>query len=182
MRIPVLLAAGLMLSISFTAVPLLTQTLGLEQTEFSAEDEAARKPAKIPDDVLALLRQDDRVKSALEDGKIPPGELPIPWFSASAIHLSGPGEPDFIVAGQGPLKGEVVEGFWIFCHTEHGYKLALKAPAHNLVVTETYWNGYREIELSTEVANVLTSVFFRWDGKKYEYVDFQEKSHKLQSR
>src|SRR5579863_7769326 len=106
MRIPVLLAAGLMLSVSFKAAPQVTQTLALEQTEFSAEDEAVKKPAEIPVDVLALLRLDERVKNALEDGKIPPGELPTSWFSASAIHLSDPGQPDFIVAGEGPLKGD----------------------------------------------------------------------------
>ena len=180
MRFPVLLTVALMLSFSFEAVPQSTQTLGLEQTEFSAEDEAVKKPAKIPDDVLALLRQDERVKDLLEDGKIPPGELPTSWFSASAIHLSDPIAPDLIVAAEGPLKGDVVEGFWVFCHTEHGYRLALHAPAHELVVTETYWNGYREIEMSTESANVLTTVSFRWDGKRY--VEFQEKSHNLSSR
>lgn len=177
MRFPVLLVAGLMLSISFNAVPQSTQTLGLEQTEFSAEDEAVKKPAEIPIDVLALLRQDERVKNELEDGKIPPGEMPTSWFSASAIHLSGPGEPDFIVAAEGPLRGANLEDFWVFCHTEHGYRLALNAPAHDLVVLETYWNGYRKIVLSSQTANVLTSVFFRWDGKRY--VEFQEKSHTL---
>jgi hypothetical protein len=148
-----------------------------EQTEFSAEDQAVKKPAKIPDDVLALLGQDERVKNALDDAKIPPAELPTSWFSASAIHLSDPVQLDLIVAGEGPLKGGFVEGFWVFCHSEHGYRLVLYAPAHDLVVTETYWNGYREIEMSTESADVLTSVFFRWDGKRY--IDFQEKSHKL---
>jgi hypothetical protein len=177
MRIPVFLAVGLMLSVTFGAVPQSTQTLGSEQTEFSAEYEAVKKPAKIPDDVLALLRQDDRVKNALEDGKIPPGELPTSWFAASAIHLSGPGEPDLIVAAEGPLMGADVEDFWVFCHTEHGYKLVLNVPTHNLIVKETYWKGHREIETSAETAKVFTSVLFRWDGKKY--VEFQEKSHNL---
>ena len=138
-----------------------------EQTHFSAEDESVKNPIAIPDDVLALLRQDKMVRSSLEYEGIPPEKLPLSWFSASAIHLSGPGEPDLIVAAEGPLMGANVENFWVFRHTDHGYDLVLNAPAHDLIVVRTVWNKLREIEVLGATAASVHTVRLRFDGRRY---------------
>jgi len=145
-----------------------------EQMHFSAEDEGVKRPISIPNDVFAILAKDERVKSMLDDQKIPADQLPTSWFSASAIHLRGPDEIDLVVLGEEQLRGANVITYWVFRATPRGHELVLKAPAHDLIVKRTRWKGYREIELSAETAVELTTVLFRWDGNKYAV--FREKS------
>jgi hypothetical protein len=153
------------------------RSTSVEQTHFSAEDEAVKHPVIIPGDVLALLRQDGMVKDELEARQIPAGALPAPWFSASSIHLGGPQEKDLVVEAQGQLRGANVIMFWVFQPMPSGYKLVLKADGHDLIVRKKRLLGYRVIEISAETAEVFTSVLFRWDGSKY--LKIREKSHTL---
>jgi hypothetical protein len=148
-----------------------------EQRQFSAEDEGVKKPVAIPDDVLAILGKDEFVRDALEDEMPPTGKPPRSWFSASAVHLSSPDKIDFVVVGEGKLLGANVTTFWIFRATPHGHELVLTAPAHDLIVMNTRWRGYREIEMSAETAVKFSSVLFRWNGRKY--VAFREKSEPM---
>ena len=145
-----------------------------EQMHFSAEDEGVKKPISIPSDVLAILANDGLVKNALADQKIPVDKLPTSWFSASAIHLSGPDEIDLVVLGEGQLRGANVITYWVFRATPRGHELVFSAPAHDLIVKKTRRKGFCEIELSGETAVELTTVLFRWDGDKY--VVFREES------
>jgi hypothetical protein len=174
MRGSVLFAVALLLAGSTKVLAQAIQHLPAEQTDFSAEDETVKKPAAIPDEVLALLRQDSMVKDVLESEKIPLQKLPTSWFSASAIHLSAPGEPDMIVAAEGTLMEANVENFWVFRHTVHGYELVLNAPAHDLGVKKRRWNGMREIELESATATNVHTVLLRFDGSQYAV--FNDKS------
>ena len=102
------------------------------QLHFSAEDARVEKSVPIPDDVLAILREDEIVRIALANESISPKTTPLSWFSASAVHLSTDKNVDLIVVGEGSLHGSNVTTFWVFCTTASGYKLVLTAPAHDL--------------------------------------------------
>ena len=148
-----------------------------EQMQFSAEDAGVKRPVAIPGDVLKILSQDEMVRDALEDEKVPSGKVPSSWFSASSIHLSDSGKAGFVVVGEGPLLGANIVTFWVFCATPTGQELVLMNHAHDLIVKKTRWKGHREIEMSAETAVEFTSVLFRWDGKKYS--EYKEKSEEI---
>jgi hypothetical protein len=138
-----------------------------EQSLFSAEDTAVKKPVAIPEDVLAILVKDELVRGALENENLPAEKLPLTWFSASTIHLSKPSQKDLIVMAEGPLAGGNVVTFWVFHRTAHGHELVLMAPAHDLAVKNSRWNGYRDIELTFMSAVRISIVLCRFDGKQY---------------
>ena len=46
-----------------------------EQMQFSAEDSGVKRPITIPDDVLAILRQDKLVRNVLENEETPVAKL-----------------------------------------------------------------------------------------------------------
>jgi hypothetical protein len=138
-----------------------------EQLRFSAEATSVKRPVPIPQDVLAILRKDEEVRDGLKDEGIPAEQIPLSWFSASAIHLSNPNRVDLVVMGQGPLRGANVITFWVFRATTRGYELVLTAPAHDLIVSNTRWKGYRDIELVSMTARQISTVLLRFDGKTY---------------
>jgi len=139
-----------------------------DQRHFSAEEDGVKKPVPIPEAVLAILRKDEKVRNVLEADNIPAEKIPISWFSASAIHLSRPEQTDLVVMEVGPLRGANVITFWIFSATTHGYRLVLMAPAHDLIVKNTRWKGYREIELVSMTALEISTVLVRFDGERYK--------------
>jgi hypothetical protein len=138
-----------------------------EQRHFSAEDISVEKPVPIPDSVLTILREDEMVRIALANESIAAENIPLSWFSASAIQLSSPKNVDIVVMGEGSLHGSNVTTFWVFCATPHGYKLVLTAPAHDLIVKSTRWKGHRDIELTSMTAVQTSTVLFRFDGERY---------------
>jgi hypothetical protein len=141
-----------------------------EQLHFSAEDSGVTKPVAIPDDVLAILRDDETVRLALKDESTPAEKLPLSWFSASAVHLSRSDKSDLVVKGEGPIAGANVTTFWIFNATDRGHELVFTAPAHDLIVQRTRWNGHREIEIISATASNVSTVLCRFDGKRYAAV------------
>jgi hypothetical protein len=153
-------------------------THSYEQMHFSAEHTGVEEQVPIPEDVLAILRQDEMVRTLLEDEKLSAEKLPRTWFSASAIHLSNPGQVDLVVVGEGPILGANVTTFWVFCSTPHGHELVLTAPEHDLVVKRGRWKGYREIELTSATAVGFSRMLLRWDGRKY--AAYREKSEHIQ--
>lgn len=138
-----------------------------EQTYFSAEVEGVEKPVTLPQDVVAILRAEEMVRNGIEDENLPPEEMPLSWFSASAIHLSNSAKVDLVVVGNPPLAGANVTTFWVFHATPHGYELVLTAPAHDLEVKNTRWKGYRDIELISMTAVQMSRVLCRFDGQRY---------------
>jgi hypothetical protein len=138
-----------------------------EQTSFSAEDTSVKKPAVIPQDVLAALSRDELVRNVLENEDIPAEKIPASWFSASAIHLGNAREVDLIVMSVGPVHGANVTMFWIFRPTAYGQELIFTGGGHDLRVKSTRWNGYRDIETLAVTMQKVSTVFYRFDGKKY---------------
>ena len=138
-----------------------------EQTHFSAEDVTLKKPVPVPNDVLALLKAEKLVRDALENKNVPDGNVPVSWFSASAVHLSSRPVADLVVRAEPPLAGANIDYFWIFRKTGAGHELVLGAPAHDLEIRTHRSNGYREIEMSAETASTFHSVLFRFNGKRY---------------
>jgi hypothetical protein len=138
------------------------------QSHFSAEDAGVKEPVPIPEDVLAVLRTDEMVRAAMANENISTGTIPPSWLSASAIHLSTPEKLDLVVMAEGPLHGSNVTRFWVFCANAHGNRLALTAPAHDLIVKGTGWKGHRNIELTSITATQISTVLFRFDGERYK--------------
>ncbi|MGO9642945.1 MAG: hypothetical protein ACLP1Y_16750 [Candidatus Acidiferrales bacterium] len=138
-----------------------------EQTHFSAEDTAVKKPIVIPEEVLDILKKDGMVRDALEAQNLSADELPSSWFSGSAIHLSSADEQDLVVVGNAPLLGSNVTTFWVICLTARGPQLVLMAHAHNLVVKNTRWRGHRDVEVTAATALRVSTVLYRFDGKRY---------------
>lgn len=139
-----------------------------EQLHFSAEDNGVKKPVVIPNSVLDILTSDEDVRDELESEKIAAEGVPLWWFSASAIHLSSPERLDLVVMGEWPLSGANVTTFWVFRMTDRGYDLVLRAPAHDLIVNDTRWKGYRDIELISMTAKQMSTVVCRFNGQRYE--------------
>ena len=161
------------LAISCIATAQTKRALPSEQTAFSAEDEAVRRPVAIPEDVLAILRTNEDVRGSLENESIPPDKLPLSWFSASIVHLNDRKKQDLIVEGEPPLSGANTVWFWVFRPTPHGHELVLAAPAHDLIVRSSIHNGLRDIEMLAATSSSVHTVDFRFDGHKYAI--FREK-------
>ncbi len=139
-----------------------------EQLHFSAEDEKVERPINIPEGVAAILRNDKDVRASLNDE--PPSatdQLPPSWFSASVVHLDGAGEKDIVVMATGTLTGANVTTFWVFRATNRGYELAFKAYAHDLIVTNKRWKGYRIIETDSMTAVLIRTARYRLEGGQY---------------
>jgi len=149
-----------------------------EQLAFSAEDDAVKKPVAIPQDVLAILVKDKMVSRELENENLPAEKIPLSWFSASAIHLSNSNKTDFVVMARGPLAGGNVVTFWVFRGTPHGHELVLTAPMHDLIVKNTRWNGYRDVEFASMSAAKISTVLCRFDGKQYK--EYKSKLENIQ--
>jgi hypothetical protein len=138
-----------------------------EQTHFSAEDSGVHNPVPLPDDVLAILKEDEGVRNMLESDNIPADKIPLSWFAASVIHLHAPEEKDMVVEAQDELRGANTNRFWIFRPTARGYELILDTMGHDLLVKKKRSKGYRDIELLAVIALKPVSVLYRFDGKQY---------------
>lgn len=149
----------------------------LEQSEFSAEDESMKRPAAIPDEVMAILSKDDFVQDVAKNEEPPAKTIPATWFSASEIHLGSNGRLDFVVAAKGPLMGGNLETFWVFVRTSRGLTLALTVPAHDLIALRARARGYRIIEASAENCCTISRARFRFNGTRYE--KYWEKSEEI---
>ena len=124
-----------------------------------------------------MLRKDKTVQDVLEDRDLRSENLPPSWFSASAIHLGSANRTDLVVVGQPPISGGNLAIFGVFCAAANGYQLALTAPAHDLVVKNALWNGYRNIELTSMTAVQISTVLLRFDGKRYR--EYRSKSEPI---
>lgn len=143
-----------------------------EQTIFSSEDDSFDRPAKLPGDVLRIMRDDGHVLIHMKGQNIPPDQLPpAEWFLASEVHLASPDELDLMVMGTNGLRGASVCTFWIFRKTTEGYELALDIAAHDLKVLDSRSAGYRDIQAWTTTAVTRTMLLFRFDGHRYQVVE-----------
>lgn len=163
-----LLIAGAALTWCSVLVHSQTQKSAREQTTFSVEDIGVKHPVQIPDEVLAILRNDNLVQRGLQSAGIQLENLPTSWFSASEITLGRSGEKDLIVAAEGPLVGANVDTFWVLIHRGNKYTLVLTIPVHDLTVKNSRTNGYRDLETMGATAVKMTTASYRFDGREYK--------------
>ncbi|WP_162199800.1 hypothetical protein [Pyrinomonas methylaliphatogenes] len=138
-----------------------------EQTSFSVEV-GIERPVNVPEDVLRILRYDERNQTCLASGQSINGILAT-WFVASEVNLNDDDLPDLIVMAANPcLFGANVDPFWVFCATPQGHELVLSESATVLDVLDKRTNGYREIRLMRLSATEKIITVYRFDGRKYQ--------------
>jgi hypothetical protein len=175
-----ILATGLI------AVPIRPQSAGnspaREQTVFSSDGIIVKKkgdvvvhppierPVPLPDEVLKLLRSDDRVIKCLEPERVT--EAPATWFVAAEVHLHDKDQSDFVVMPvNGCLLGTNVDPFWIFGKTAHGYDLLLKTVQYAIEIMKSKTKGYSDIRGNSSSPVEVYTVQFKFDGEKYQSGD-----------
>jgi len=65
------------------------------------------------------------------------------------------------------MMGANVAEFWVFAETEHGPKLVLKVPTHDLLLLNHISSGYSVIEASTVIAQHVSTLTCTFDGSRY---------------
>jgi len=149
-----------------------------EQTGFSAEEAGVETPIAIPEDVLDQLKKDEMVTNVLEDSHLAADNIPASWLSASSIHLTLTHKtPNLIVEGNPPLSGGNTATFWVFRATDNSHTLLMNTAAHNLIVKNSASLGYRNIELISMSASIVSTVICRFDGTKYK--EYRSKSEPI---
>jgi hypothetical protein len=156
-----LFLAAMLLMLAPLEASVSKKTTPHEQSDFGGEDEKWDQPARVPDEVLQILR---RVENAA------PSELPAQWLLASEIHLGPPGELNLIVMGIGGLRGAHSVPFWVFRKKREGYDLVLSTGGDSLKVLNARSNGYRTIKAYNvgQAGRTLTTAAYRFDGRRYQ--------------
>ncbi len=139
-----------------------------EQVHFSAGDETVERAIQVPDEIMAILRNDGGIRQFLESEHLSAAHLPVSWFAASEVHLAGPKEKDIVVVGIGKLKRAGLTTFWVFRPMHLGYEVLLSAIEHDLTVTDERWKGYRIIKTSAVTPTSIRSAAYRFEGGQYK--------------
>jgi hypothetical protein len=138
-----------------------------EQSVFGLETKVDR-PAKMPLDVLQILRKDEQVLRCLS-GNQSPDQIPASWFLASKIHLDSSEKNDFLVQPKNAcLFGANIGPFWVFKKAPAAYSLALKTVALGLELLSSSSSGSRDVRGTQATASKLITVVFRFDGNQYQ--------------
>jgi hypothetical protein len=138
-----------------------------EQSVFGLEAKVDRQ-AKMPLDILQILRKEDQVLRCL-NGNQSPDQIPATWFLASKIHLDSSEENGLLVQPKNPcLFGANIGPFWVFKKTPAGHSLVLKTDALGLEVLSSRTSGSRDIRGTQATAIKLITVVFRFDGNQYQ--------------
>ena len=138
-----------------------------EQTIFGAEEEITH-PASLPEDVLQILRRDERNRRRLAGGQTP-DDMPASWFAASRVRLNDDDLPDLVVMAANPrLWGANIVPFWVFRSTPRGHELVLKVMTLGLEILRTKTNGYRDIRTTEVAAGKVTNTVYSFDGAEYQ--------------
>ena len=145
------------------ACPAMAQRTRLRSFE---SGESIKHPAKIPEAVLLLLRQDERVQGCI--GASGQQSDIAAWFAASAIDLNDDRQLDLVVKPERAcLFGVNTAPFWVFRSAGKGYKLVLKTNCVGLDILRTKTKGYHDIEIGAVSAGWTYGAIYKFDGKKY---------------
>jgi hypothetical protein len=163
-----------------------------EQTVFEAEPDTddkmhINKPAEIPESALQAL-QDTLGPGqiyCLRSRGVAPEQVPASWFLASAIHLNGPDEVDFIVLLNSPSLGDPKNPggcllpangspFWVLGPglASRRYGLLLGTYGLSLEVLNSRTNGYKDIQ--TEYASPaikLSTTLYKYMVHQYQVAE-----------
>lgn len=137
-----------------------------QQTVFDLEGNVRREVA-VPDDVIAVLKSDERVDACFrEKGE---GASEATWFAASEIDLNGDRKMDLIIkAKDGCLFGANQGPFWIFQKMPDGYRQLFSASGLQLAVLPKKVNSFSQIKISKVVSQKPTSKIYSFKSGKYQ--------------
>lgn len=151
------------------ATPTPAQARVDEQIVFEAEG-LIRRPVAIPDNVLQILRQDERNQRSLKEGQTP-ADMRASWFVGSTIHLNDDDLPDLVVmAANSRLFGANLVPFWIFRNTPQGHQLVLAVMSLGLKVLKSKTNGHRDITTTEVTAVEIFDTRYAFNGNEYQVV------------
>jgi hypothetical protein len=148
----------------FLILILLSAAQSVAQTHFYL-DEPFKYPAKIPDGVVPLLR--DEIKEACPGETVTRGTAVKSWFSASRINLNGDSSALILKSSKYCLTGADNNWFWIFLKTVRGYRLVLTAGTISVAVLRTKSHGLRDIETNVATARTNHMNVYRFNGSVY---------------
>jgi hypothetical protein len=149
---------------------------GPEQSVFSADNNVVKHSVSLPKHALEALASDPYVSGALKNANLPPEQLSTTWFKASAIHLAGPNEVDFIVMGECPMCGANVSPFWVLRPKDDVFQVVLFTGALGFTVKHRRSSGYREIETASVSMQHANISIWRFDGHRYKPSDEETKN------
>lgn len=138
------------------------------QTVFNLE-EKVEKEARIPADVIAILKSDERVDQCFKQKGEAANEAQ--WFAASEIDLNGDKQMDLIIKpNDACLYGANQGPFWIFQKEPDGYLKILTAYGLRLAVLPKKTNSHHQIKVSKVVAMKPASAVYAFKAGKYQPV------------
>jgi hypothetical protein len=149
---------------------------GPPQTVFQIEEydeEESKAPVKLPNDVLEILRRDERTRACLSTALWWEGQsaasITAEWFKALEADLNADALTDLVVKPDKLcLSGANIAPFWVFLNTPQGYKLVLNVDALGIEVLKTKSHGAFDIRATKASAVQVFSGVFRFNGETYE--------------
>ncbi|SRR6266702_1058510 len=151
-----------------------------EQSTFNlgVDDPVVQRPVMVSDSELAALADDETMHRELDHRDPPITKLTREGLEAGVIHLHGPNERDLVVVGSGgPFIGANIGPFWVIRDLPSGPQVVFSTIALQITIQKTSFKGLRNIEAFAATAVEGTTVYFRFDGRKY--VEYKEKSGPL---
>jgi len=163
-----------------------------EQTAFEAEPDGdvmhISRPAEIPEGALKVLRDLSRSPAdCLKHDGVTPEQVPASWFIASAVHLNGPNEVDFVVLLNEPAIAhpDIPGGcmlpangnyFWVLGpESKSGkYRLLLKVYGHGLNVLNSRTNQYRDIQAGYASTAGGATMLYKFKLSQYQLAEKKE--------
>jgi hypothetical protein len=148
----------------FLILILLSAVSTAAQTHFYL-DEPFKHPAKIPDSLAPLLR--DEIKKTCRGETLSQGTDVKSWFSASRISVNGRRSAFILKSGKPCLTGADHDWVWVYLKTAQGYRLALFGGAISVDVLKTRTHGLRDIETNAATANTNFTEIYKFNGSVY---------------
>ena len=150
------------------------QTTALkEQTSFSSEGKILSS-VELPLDILRQLAEYDGGELAkCQQDEFTRQSNAAKHFAASKVNLDGDRQLDLIVQAQTPcFMGAHNTTFWIFTKRDKNavpnYQLTFDIAVDFLKILKTSVNGYRDIETASHTAVELSTIIWKFDGRKYQ--------------
>ena len=136
------------------------------QTVFNLEEDVT-KSAAIPEDVIAMLKSDQRVDVCFQQkGE---GANEADWFEASEIDLNGDKRMDLVIkAKDACLFGANQGPFWVYQNTGEGFKQVLTEQGLQLIIKPKKINSFNQIQVSKAVRMKPVSRTFSFKNGKYQ--------------
>jgi len=155
----------MMRPILFITIFLLLAAPSAAQTHFYL-DEPFKRPAKIPDGLVPLLRNE--IKSVCQGDAVFQATDSRSLFTASKITLNGSHGGFILKSGHHCLTGVDNDWFWVFLRTARDYRLVLTGGTISVDVLATKSRGLRDIETNGATARTNYKDLYKFNGTVYK--------------